>query len=68
MSAVFLVVIFMSLFCISAGKCPFSSGKLVVDALKNIHPTPAMKVGNVFSQPTGVRQMVTMPALGFQGT
>ena len=50
----------------SAGKCPFSSGKAVVDALKNIHPTPAMKVGNVFPQPTGVRQMVTMP-LGVQG-
>jgi len=54
----------MSLF--SAGKCPFSSGKAVVDALKNIHPTPAMKVGNVFPQATGVRQMVTMP-LGVQG-
>lgn len=50
----------------SAGKCPFSSGKVVVDAVKNIHPTPAMKVGNVFPQPTGVRQMVTMP-LGVQG-
>ena len=50
----------------SAGKCPFSSGKAVVDAVKNIHPTPAMKVGNVFPQPTGVRQMVTMP-LGVQG-
>jgi len=51
---------------ISAGKCPFSSGKAVVDAVKNIHPTPAMKVGNVFPQPSGVRQMVTMP-LGVQG-
>lgn len=50
----------------SAGKCPFSSGKAVVDALKSIHPTPAMKVGNVFPQPSGVRQMVTMP-LGVQG-
>lgn len=50
----------------SAGKCPFSSGKAVVDAIKNIHPTPAMKVGNVFPQPTGVRQMVTMP-LSVQG-
>lgn len=43
------------------GKCPFSSGKLVVDALQKLHPTPAMKVGSVLSQPTGVRQMVTMP-------
>lgn len=50
----------------SAGKCPFSSGKAVVDAVKSIHPTPAMKVGNVFPQPSGVRQMVTMP-LGVQG-
>ena len=56
----------MPVFCISDGKCPFSSGKLVVDALQKIHPTPAMKVGNVFAQPTGVRQMVTMP-LGVQG-
>ena len=31
-----------------------------------IHPTPAMKVGSVLSQPTGVRQMVTMP-LSAQG-
>ena len=48
------------------GKCPFSSGKLVVDALKKIHPTPAMKVGSVLSQPS-VRQLVTMP-LSAQGT
>ena len=47
------------------GKCPFSSGKLVVDALKKIHPTPAMKVGSVLSHPS-VRQMVTMPLA--QGT
>lgn len=50
----------------SAGKCPFSSGKLVVDAVQKIHPTPAMKVGNVFAQATGVRQLVTMP-LAVQG-
>lgn len=43
------------------GKCPFSSGKLVVDALQKIHPTPAMKVGSVLPQTIGVRQMVTMP-------
>ena len=48
------------------GKCPFSSGKLVVDALQKIHPTPAMKVGSVLPQTTGVRQMVTMP-LSAQG-
>ena len=51
---------------LSAGKCPFSSGKLVVDAVQKIHPTPAMKVGNVFAQATGVRQLVTMP-LAVQG-
>ena len=48
------------------GKCPFSSGKLVVDALQKIHPTPAMKVGSVLPQAIGVRQMVTMP-LSAQG-
>ena len=48
------------------GKCPFSSGKLVVDALQKIHPTPAMKVGSVLPQTIGVRQMVTMP-LSAQG-
>ncbi|KAK2571291.1 5-aminolevulinate synthase [Acropora cervicornis] len=43
------------------GKCPFSSGKPVVDALQMLHPTPAMKAGSVLLQPTGVRQLVTMP-------
>ena len=31
-----------------------------------LHPTPAMKAGSVLSQPTGVRQLVTMP-LSAQG-
>ena len=55
------------LFCFNLdGKCPFSSGKPVVDALQMLHPTPAMKAGSVLSQPTGVRQLVTMP-LSAQG-
>ena len=55
------------LFCSNLdGKCPFSSGKPVVDALQMLHPTPAMKAGSVLSQPTGVRQLVTMP-LSAQG-
>ena len=55
------------LFCFKLDeKCPFSSGKPVVDALQMLHPTPAMKAGSVLSQPTGVRQLMTMP-LSAQG-